>query len=105
MMRPRMRALASLLGLIVGCSSSPSGPAPDAPIVVFAAASLSDVLPQIAADWPGGTVTFDFGASSRLAPQIIEGAPADLFLPAAARWMDHPVAHRKIHPPTRVHPL
>jgi molybdate transport system substrate-binding protein len=60
-------------------------------VLVFAAASLSDALREIGTSWEKSTgvgVTFDFGASSLLARQIREGAPADLFLSADEAQMD-----------------
>ena len=58
---------------------------------VSAAASLTDVLREIGGVYQkqsGDTVLFNFGASSLLARQIIEGAPADLFISADELWMD-----------------
>lgn len=60
-------------------------------VVVFAAASLKTALDQVAADFQaatGHTVTISYGGSNALARQIIEGAPADIFLSAAVNWMD-----------------
>src|SRR5262245_37272518 len=62
-----------------------------APIHVFAAASLADSLKEIAAAYEkqtGDKVAFNFGASSLLARQIEEGAPADLFFSADEAKMD-----------------
>lgn len=60
-------------------------------VTVFAAASLKEALDAVAADWQakgGGTVTVSYGGSNALARQIIEGAPADIFLSASTQWMD-----------------
>jgi molybdate transport system substrate-binding protein len=60
-------------------------PAPAAEVTVFAAASLTDVLKTIAAGYERGStdkIVFNFGASSLLARQIQEGAPADIFFSA-----------------------
>lgn len=60
-------------------------------ITVFAAASLKTALDQIAADWQkahGDTVVISYAGSSKLAKQIQEGAPADLFISASSDWMD-----------------
>src|SRR5450631_1971744 len=60
-------------------------------IVVFAAASLTDVLEELGADFGKSTgigVKFFFAASSVLARQIEAGAPADIFFSADRDWMD-----------------
>ena len=58
----------------------------DEEIVVFAASSLTEAFTQIAESYeaanPGSRVILNFGASSQLAAQIIEGAPADVFASA-----------------------
>ena len=62
-----------------------------ATINVFAAASLSDGLKEIATAYEresGDKIVFNFGASSLLARQIEEGAPADLFFSADEAKMD-----------------
>lgn len=62
-----------------------------ADVTIFAAASLTDSLKQIAADYQkqtGRTVSFNFEASSMLARQIQEGAPADIFFSADETQMD-----------------
>lgn len=74
-------------------------------VVVFAAASLKTALDQVAADWQtatGHTVTISYAGSNTLAKQIIEGAPADIFLSAAENWMDAVEAEGLIVPSTRV---
>ncbi|MDN4478440.1 molybdate ABC transporter substrate-binding protein [Demequina sp. SYSU T00039] len=61
------------------------GPAHDG-ITVFAAASLTDVVEQVVdeihADLPWADITVAYGGSSDLAAQILEGAPATIFLSA-----------------------
>jgi molybdate transport system substrate-binding protein len=62
-----------------------------ATLTVFAAASLTDALKEIGAAYrkeTGQSVTFNFGASSILARQIEEGAPADIFFSADEAKMD-----------------
>jgi molybdate transport system substrate-binding protein len=62
-----------------------------AEIMVFAAASLTDSLKEIAAAYEQGSsnhIIFNFGASSTLARQIAEGAPADIFFSADEAKMD-----------------
>lgn len=56
-----------------------------ATVTVFAAASLTDSLKQIAADYEkssGDKIVFNFAASGTLARQIEAGAPADIFFAA-----------------------
>lgn len=60
-------------------------------LTVFAASSLTDSFEEIAtafeADHAGVDVLFNFGASSDLAVQLSEGAPADVFASANAKQM------------------
>src|SRR5215213_6289546 len=58
---------------------------------VYAAASLTDALQEIKAGYEragGDAIVLNLGASSTLARQIEEGAPADLFLSANEEKMD-----------------
>jgi molybdate transport system substrate-binding protein len=60
-------------------------------VTVFAAASLTDSLRVAGQRYEAqshDTVEFNFAASSLLARQIEEGAPADIFFSADAKWMD-----------------
>ncbi|MDE3067052.1 MAG: molybdate ABC transporter substrate-binding protein [Verrucomicrobiota bacterium] len=62
-----------------------------APVTVFAAASLTDALKAVAADYEQHSdhhIVFNFAASSTLARQIEAGAPADVFFSADEGWMD-----------------
>ncbi len=65
-------------------------------ITVFAAASLTEAFTtlgqQYEAAHPGARVTFSFGASSTLATQIVQGAPADVFAAASGTTMGTVVA-------------
>jgi molybdate transport system substrate-binding protein len=60
-------------------------------LVVSAAASLTDSLRQLQTNWeakhPDVKLRFNFGASGVLQQQIEQGAPADLFISAAAKNM------------------
>jgi molybdate transport system substrate-binding protein len=74
------------------------------PVVVFAAASLQTSLNAVAAEWgkeTGKRVTFSFAASSALARQMEQGAPADLFVAADLDWMDWAEQRRLIRPDSR----
>lgn len=75
-----------------------------ADINVFAAASLTDALKQIAADYEktsGDKVVFNFAASGTLALQIENGAPADIFFSADESKMDRLAAKGLVIPESR----
>lgn len=66
-------------------------PADGREILVFAAASMKNVLEEIAGLFgsaTGSRVTISFAGSSQLARQIEQGAPADLFISANPQWME-----------------
>ena len=75
----RLLGAALMLSLVAGCAAG------DAP-VVFAASSLSGVLPGVGED-----ATFSFDGSSGLVDQLAEGAPADVFASADKASMDRAV--------------
>lgn len=70
----------------VTASAVPSPPARPVDLTVFGAASLKQVLEQVEVTYeaanPGTTLTISTDASSTLATQIEQGAPADVFLSA-----------------------
>ena len=75
-----------------------------AEVVVFAAASLKNALDAVSADWAkasGDTATISYAASSALAKQIEQGAPADIFFSADLDWMDYLEERKLIDPATR----
>lgn len=75
---------------------------------VFAAASLRtvmDVAVKSYADQTGEAVTPSYAASSTLAKQIEQGAPADVFASADLAWMDYLAERGAIEPSTRVNLL
>jgi molybdate transport system substrate-binding protein len=74
-------------------------------VTIFAAASLKTALDEIAADWEaesGERVVLSYGGSPALAKQIMQGAPADVFLSAAPEWMDAVQEAGLIVPESRV---
>lgn len=76
-----------------------------ADVAVFAAASLTDAFKEIAKIYEpasGDKLVFNFGASSLLARQIKEGAPADLFFSADEAKMDELTKAGLIETGTRV---
>ncbi len=84
---PRFRlTLAVMVALLAGLK-----PLPAAELNVFAAASLTDALQEIARSYEpasGDRLLFNFAGSSTLLRQIKEGAPADVFFPADEEKMD-----------------
>lgn len=67
------------------------GPPLRAELLISAAASLSDVMPEIGKAWEtsgGEKLTFNFAASSTLVSQIEAGAPVDLVFTADEMTME-----------------
>jgi molybdate transport system substrate-binding protein len=102
-----------LWGILSACTTAQSNPSATSTqnvdnqeLVVFAAASLTDAFTEIgrafAAENPATAVTFNFGSSSQLATQLIEGGPADLFASANERQMALVVQNGRIAPTTAV---
>ena len=99
-----MRRLA--LALIVAMFASPALAAPK--IIVFAAASLTDALQDIATAYEkktGAQIVNSFASSSTLARQIENGAPAEIFASADNQWMDYLAARGLIETATRKSPI
>lgn len=76
-----------------GCTVEPSDRSFErTEIIVSAAASMQDVLKEIASvynqKYPQAKITFNFGSSGSLQHQIEQGAPIDLFISAAPQQMD-----------------
>ncbi|RDL27135.1 molybdate ABC transporter substrate-binding protein [Serratia fonticola] len=73
-------------------------------ITVFAAASLTNALQDIATEYQKGKdveVVSSFASSSTLARQIEQGAPADMFISADQQWMDYAIDKQQIVKDTR----
>ncbi len=102
--RPDLLAL--LLATLLALANGVAAPAARAAgPVVFAAASLKNALDEIDAAWapvPADRALLSYGASSALAKQIDEGAPADLFVSADRDWMDYLASRRRIAADSRV---
>lgn len=75
-------------------------------LTVSAAASLTDALTELKPSFeeahPGTTLVFNFGSSGKLAQQIEQGAPADLFLSASPKDLDGLEQKQLIDAKTRV---
>ena len=86
-------AIVAVFGvLLTACGRGSTGSTPEAKtLTVFAAASLTESFTELGkkfeTDNPGVTVKFNFGASSDLAQQIVNGGPADLFAAASPATM------------------
>jgi molybdate transport system substrate-binding protein len=65
---------------------------PQGTLIVFAAASLAETFDQVETKierlYPSLDVVMNYGGSSALATQIVEGAPADVFVSASAEAME-----------------
>jgi molybdate transport system substrate-binding protein len=87
-----LAATGSLFTLAVGGFPRGAGAAGEQHLLVFAAASTRDALEAVARLWQAqghARVRFSFAASSALARQLEQGAPADLFVSADGDWMDY----------------
>jgi molybdate transport system substrate-binding protein len=100
-------AIGSLLviaAIVVAAAWSGGVHAQGRDLLVFAAASLKNALDDADAQYlqdAGHKVAVSYGASSTLAKQIENGAPADVFISADLDWMDYASAHKLIKPETR----
>ncbi len=96
--------LLALVALLAGMQPAMAGQAPR-PLLVYAAASLTDVLDELGAAYTrdsGQDVKFSYASSATLARQIEAGAPADVFLSADSDWMDYLKARNLINNASRV---
>lgn len=93
----RLARAALLLVVLWACAlRADAQQASPQPPLVYAAASLTDVLQRIGADYERERrrrVRLSFGSSATLARQIESGASADVFVAADTEWMDY-VAQR-----------
>jgi molybdate transport system substrate-binding protein len=80
----------------------------DKSLTVFAAASMKNALDDVDAAYTAKTgvkISASYAASSVLAKQIEQGAPADAFVSADTDWMDYAIGKKTINEPTRVNLL
>src|ERR1700704_1353126 len=94
--------------LVVLAGTAAAVAAQDKTITVFAAASMKNALDDIDAAYTAKTgvkVTVSYAASSALAKQIEQGAPADVFISADTDWMDYAIGKKNINEPSRVNLL
>jgi molybdate transport system substrate-binding protein len=96
--------LCAVLFLLVLSTVGNASEAQDGKVLVFAAASLKTALDEINAQWEGRTgkrAAVSYAASSALAKQIEQGAPADIFISADLDWMEYLAGRKLIKPETR----
>src|SRR5436309_15443196 len=100
-----MRRLAGIFAAFItllGAAHSPAA-AQEKSLIVFAAASMKNALDDIDTAYTAKTgvkVTVSYAASSALAKQIEQGAPADAFISADTDWMDYAIGKMNITGPT-----
>ncbi len=99
------------MGLALAVSLAPAFDAAQAQaqtkdLVIFAAASMKNALDEAAANWVKASgkpmPKISYAASSALAKQIENGAPADLFISADLDWMDYLGKKDLIKPDSRI---
>ncbi len=101
----RLLAILASFGLLL---AAPAAMAQQKSLTVFAAASLKNALDDINAAYTAKTgvkIAASYGASSTLARQIEQGAPADIFVSADLEWMDYAIASNTINEATRMNLL
>lgn len=89
-MASRLSFLAGVTGLCLATCLAPTGSLAGDSVTVFAAASLKNALDAVNAACEadiGEKATISYAASSALAKQIENGAPADIFVSADLDWM------------------
>ena len=74
-------------------------------VLVFAAASLTNALGEIGDQFAAATgnrIVASYAASSALAKQVEQGAPAQVFASADVKWVDYLAERKLIDPATRI---
>lgn len=100
-MNIKTRPLAAVFFLfMVSIFINPAAMAGTNVVKISCAANLSDALKKIGDHFsknrPGIELQYNFGSSGSLAKQIDNGAPADIFISASAKWMEHLSTNKKI---------
>ncbi len=103
----RLAGIFAAFTILFGSAWSPAL-AQEKSLTVFAAASMKNALDDVNTAYTAKTgvkVTASYAASSTLAKQIEQGAPADVFVSADTDWMDYAIGKKTINEPTRVNLL
>ncbi|MCM3712749.1 molybdate ABC transporter substrate-binding protein [Alkalihalobacillus oceani] len=78
--------------LFAGCSSPSNEAGEEVELHIMTAASMTDAMNELKQMYEGAhehvTLVPNYGSSGTLKSQIAQGAPADVFLSAAVRWID-----------------
>ena len=94
--------------LLFTLAAAPQPAAAQDTLTVFAAASMRNALDDIDKAFGKATgvkVTASYAASSALAKQIAQGAPADVYVSANIKWMDYLQKQKLVREGTRVNLL
>ena len=98
MERPINRLAGLFLAFAISLAAIPTpATAQEKSLTVFAAASMKNALDEIDAAYTAKTgvkITVSYAASSALAKQIEQGAPADVFISADTDWMDYAIVEK-----------
>jgi molybdate transport system substrate-binding protein len=103
----RLSRRSLVFALLLACAGQPAL-AQDKTITVFAAASLKNAIDDINVAYTARTgvkVNASYAASSALARQLEQGAPADVFASADLEWMDYAIQKKTIAESTRMNLL
>jgi molybdate transport system substrate-binding protein len=95
------------LAILFGPAVLPTS-AQDKSLTVFAAASMKNALDDIDTAYTAKTgvkIVASYAASSALAKQIEQGAPADIFVSADTDWIEYAINKKTVNAPTRVNLL
>jgi len=101
---PRLLGTLFALALALPSLAHAQADTDGAPVTVFAAASLKESMDEAALAYQQATgtpVRVSYAASSALARQIEQGAPADVFFSADLEWMDYLQQRNLIRPAQR----
>jgi molybdate transport system substrate-binding protein len=93
-----------VIGLIIAALAPARAQDSAKTITVFAAASLKNAIDDINFGFTRATgikAVASYAASPALAQQLVQGAPADVFISADAEWMDHAAQNKALKPGTR----
>jgi molybdate transport system substrate-binding protein len=97
-----------VIAALLSITAASAALAQDKILTVFAAASMKNALDDVDSAYTAKTgvkVVVSYAASSALAKQIEQGAPADVFLSADTDWMDYATQKKTINEKTRLNLL